>query len=259
MQSVSPNQVPAGVLCACGCGAVVPHRSKDGKKPLYKKRPGPHYIHGHNARGKVHPRKPPAPLPPQAEMPLCACGCGERLPSLHRKPSQKPPRYIQNHFVKAGLSHQGHRTAPRVELGTLCACGCGTPIPTHRPNGSVRYLRDSGRAYFGQHKPPQKGKPGLRGTDNPRWKGGRFITLDGYILVPKPPDYSGTARGRIFEHRLVMEGVLGRHLLRSEFVHHINGIRDDNRPENLELWQKPQPNGVRSADAPHCPTCTCAH
>lgn len=87
--------------------------------------------------------------------------------------------------------------------------------------------------------------------------GGKHITKDGYVEVYFPEHPFAPKRGHVFEHRLVMEKLLGRTLLPSERVHHKNGVRHDNRPENLELWAGSHPYGARAADVGHCPTCTC--
>lgn len=80
------------------------------------------------------------------------------------------------------------------------------------------------------------GKPGLKMEKNPSWKGGRRIDKrDGYVLVQMPWHPDSRKRGDILEHRVIMEKIIGRRLLKNEDVNHINGIKHDNRPKNLRL------------------------
>jgi hypothetical protein len=122
-----------------------------------------------------------------------------------------------------------HAAKYRGEIGeVLCAAaGCG------------RVARTAG--YCGMHYARRStGRP-LDAPVRHRHGEGRF-DIHGYIRVVRA---DGTT---VAAHRLVMEGILGRPLQPWENVHHINGLRTDNRPQNLELWAKPQPNGQRVED-----------
>lgn len=91
-------------------------------------------------------------------------------------------------------------------------------------------LRDCGR--ISEHGVPlcEAKRGGKKPTPGPIRNG------YGYILVHAPADYLGRTRdGRVLEHRLVVEQRLGRLLEDWEIVHHRNGLRHDNRPENLEV------------------------
>lgn len=79
--------------------------------------------------------------------------------------------------------------------------------------------------------------------------GRRKVRKDGYVEV-RLPDHPNAqpSTGFVLEHIVVMAEHLGRPLLKPEEVHHLNGVRDDNRLENLELWNTSQPAGQRVVD-----------
>ena len=99
------------------------------------------------------------------------------------------------------------------------------------------------------------GKGYFKGKNNPMWKGGIKKMKTGYIYVyidETSPYYSmvakGVGTGYVAQHRLVIAESIGRPLTKSETVHHKNGLKWDNRIENLELWSSNHHSGQRLED-----------
>jgi len=98
------------------------------------------------------------------------------------------------------------------------------------------------REYLMSERNPFKNQ---KGKDNYAWKGG-IIKNDGYILIKNRNHPNCNNRGYVREHILVMEKFIGRYLIKKEVVHHKNGIRDDNRIENLTLMNKEEHSSLHN-------------
>lgn len=98
---------------------------------------------------------------------------------------------------------------------------------------------------------PTLGRAKRRDAGIPKFRTGgeRYVHGDGYMKVFYPEHPNANKYGYVKEHTYVMSQFLGRPLLKTESVHHKNGVRDDNRLENLELWTTPPRKNVRVSDA----------
>ena len=115
----------------------------------------------------------------------------------------------------------------------LCVCDCGNYHTAILGNLGQGKVKSCGCLHNGKNEKVQKEITYMNGY--------AFIKVPGH---PRANKYTN----RVRQHIIVMEQILGRHLLPGEEVHHLNGVRDDNRPENLELWTRSQPAGARVED-----------
>jgi hypothetical protein len=132
----------------------------------------------------------------------------------------------------------------KVPRGFRAYCKCDEcEIEYQRPNGRLK--KDSLHTFCSNRcaglwyvkNRPEKSNILYNkfGSENKSWKGGRIVRGE-YIMLYKPNHPNTTKDKYVFEHRLVMEKKLGRYLTKEETVHHINGIKTDNRIENLMLF-----------------------
>lgn len=158
---------------------------------------------------------------------VCGCGCGEAI--------AEGKRFAYGHWSRTPeakeLHRQRRRAVPLPNPSGLCMCGCGEKAPIAQANKPARQeVRGEPLRYIKGHHMRRKGEAAGK-----RWRGGRFVHPGGYVYAYAPDHPNRNAHGYVYEHRLVMEQKLGRLLTREERVHHINSVKDDNRPENLEL------------------------
>jgi hypothetical protein len=138
----------------------------------------------------------------------------------------------------------------------------GGPASTHVPNGSsgpcqlvgcTRMAHARGWCQMHYKRWQVEGEPGAADSSRPTAttrdvNAVRRVDELGYIHIKVPGHTEARKSQWALEHRVVMSGHLGRKLLRHESVHHLNGVRNDNRLENLELWSSWQPPGQRVED-----------
>lgn len=157
--------------------------------------------------------------------------------------------WLRQKYWEEGLTIQDLARLARVSHTTIRGWMIGLGIPRRtcgeaqrgrkhsleRRQKESKARRGKNNPFWGKkHSLETLGK--LRGKKHHNWKGGRRQHPEGYVFILRPNHPYVCKQGYVLEHRLIMENDLGRFLTPEEIVHHINGIPNDNRIENLMLF-----------------------
>lgn len=161
----------------------------------------------------------------------CACGCGEYTHAFDKK--GRPRKYKYHHHLRTGKFWDRDK---KIQ----CICGCGELIDMIDYDGTYHKYKKGhqNRGKRLSEEVKEKLRTVTSKEKNWRWNGGKTKTKSGYVYVLRKDHPYAEHHGYVREHRLIMEQCVGRYLEPHEVVHHKNGIKDDNRIENLELMTK---------------------
>ena len=241
------NETPPVEVCQCGCGEPLPPQRGYSRKPR-------RFLPGHNSRVPAIRAAQTTSLQATLERRrsgepesthICQCGCGEVIPfkPFHR---YRTPLYIREHYLRMGGAVRIEKIrAAKAELRVrppedwlppsgVCECGCGAPTLLAKRSRPKRgeYLGYPRRFIHGHNSRL------FTSQQTSRWAGGRVVDRMGYIALHRPGHPSATKYGYVLEHRLVYEESRGVRLPKNTLIHHLNGVKDDNRPENLVAFTR---------------------
>lgn len=145
--------------------------------------------------------------------------------------------YCNKHYKRRMRYGSPHITHMLWNYGRTCIIDGCEQKATHKHMCTMHYRRLERRGTTGS---PEREKA--------EYIGGPLDSYGYVVLAGHHSHPNSDKTGRIKEHTLVMAEKLGRPLRKKETVHHRNGIRHDNRPENLELWASRHPPGQRVTD-----------
>lgn len=175
-----------------------------------------------------------------------------RRPTKIPRPDVYPGAVVGRLTILEPASPKAYGNARIMIPMWKCRCACGTAFIANDNSLRMGKTKSCGcirRETAWGHMNARNVK---RGCGHPRWKGGRNLTQFGYVEVWVSQDdpyfcmtrsHTG-AGGYVYEHRLLIAKELGRPLRCTESVHHINGVRNDNRLENLQLMHKAYTDGI---------------